>query len=171
MEFKNIVFNDVIPAGGYDIKPSINTKCIVFTASLALGYWFLPKQNKLVLLALCYFPYLFLSYYDVRYDARRNMGPTYLADFYDFAKVPSSNQIKVWKNWSPRWKNRVRAVDLALLLVIVACSYSFLTWQTPVQKTQTPKEKHDDMVKGILFLAACVAVCVVCRFSLVQTEH
>ena len=166
MDYKNVNFSLPVPYGGYDIKPAVNTKCIVFTSSLALGYWFLPQKNKLVLLALAYFPYLFLSYYDVKYQAARNMGPTYLANFYDFAKVQSSNQIQIWKYWAPKWKNRVRAVDLGVAVLVSVFLYYFISWQTPLQKTQTKKEKDYDNLKALAFIGICLAVCVYCRLFL-----
>jgi len=168
MDFKSISNFERIPPGGFDVKPSLNLKCIVLTASLALGYWFLPEKNKLVLFSLCYFPYLFLSYYDVKYQAQRNMGPTYLADFYDFLKVPTSNQIKVWKYWAPKWKVRVRLIDLLILLGFLSLLPWLIAWQTPKQKLQTPKQKEDDRYIGIGFFSVCLAISLYCRFFLVS---
>ena len=65
----------------YNIEPVVNWKCIIFTMILAIGYWFLPKKNKWILLGLLYFPYLVLAWYDHYYKCERNMGPTYLAFF------------------------------------------------------------------------------------------
>ena len=150
------------PAGGYDVPPAINEKCIVFTAALALGYWFLPAANKYVLVALCFFPYLWLSYYDVAYGAKRNMGPTFLADFYDWAKIPSSKQIVVWKHWRPKYKLQVRAADAAVLLILLLALPVFMKWK--------PKATSDSEVaanrRAAAFFALCVLSCVLCRMFL-----
>lgn len=158
----DIDFSAPVPAGGYDVAPAINEKCIVFTVLLAAGYWFLPAANKFVLVALCFFPYLWLSYYDVAFGAKRNMGPTFLADFYDFAKVPNSKQILVWKNWAPKYKRQVQAVDLVLLVLIVLALPTFMKWH--------PKPKDDTEAaanrKSAAFFALCIASCVLCRLFL-----
>ena len=83
----------------YNVKPVVNWKCIWFTLALAGGYWFLPKKNKWILLALLYFPYIVLAFYDHHYDCKRNMGPTYLAMFYHWAKPQDSKQIKDYKKF------------------------------------------------------------------------
>ena len=90
----------------YNVKPVVNWKCIWFTLALAGGYWFLPKKNKWILLALLYFPYIVLAFYDHHYDCKRNMGPTYLAMFYHWAKPQDSKQIKDYKNWCPDIKSQ-----------------------------------------------------------------
>lgn len=153
---------DPVPAGGYDVAPAVNTKCIVFTGALAAGYWFLPSNNKWVLLCLLFFPYLFLSYYDVAYGARRNMGPTYLADFYDWLKVPNSKQIVVWKHWKPEYKARVHLADLALLVALLVVLPAFLKWQ-PSPKTETEAAANR---RAVAFFGACLSVCVLCRLFL-----
>lgn len=112
-----------------DVAPAVNLKCIVFTAILAGGYWFLPPRNKWVLLALLYFPYAAMAWYDYWYACQRNLGPTYLALFYWWAKPGDSEQITAYKNWCPEWKRRVFAVDIALLVIILLLAYPFWKWQ------------------------------------------
>ena len=159
MKVDDIDFSAPIPAGGYDVEPAINLKCIVVTLYLATGYWFLPAQNKYVLLGLCFFPYLWLSYYDVIFDARRNLGPTYLADFYDWLKIPNSKQIIVWKNWAPKWRRRVQFVDFFILLALIPTLYFFMKWK--------PKPKNDDEDeanrRAFAFLALCFSSCIFIR--------
>ena len=104
----------------YNVEPVFNWKCIIFTLSLALGYWFFPAKNKFILLALLYFPYIILAWYDYIYICKRNMGPTYLALFYWWAKPPSSKQIKDYHNWSPKIKKRVLIIDIILLILAVS---------------------------------------------------
>lgn len=65
-------------AGGlFPGKPfAFNWKCIVFTAILAGGYWYLPHKNIWVLLFLLWFPYIALAWYDYAYDCRNKLQPT-----------------------------------------------------------------------------------------------
>jgi hypothetical protein len=40
---------------------SVNIKCIIFTAILAGGYWYLPPKNLWILAFLIWFPYIALA--------------------------------------------------------------------------------------------------------------
>ena len=53
-----------------------NIKCVVFTALLAGGYWFLPHKNLWILFFLLWFPYIAMAWYDYMYDCRLKLGPT-----------------------------------------------------------------------------------------------
>ena len=53
-----------------------NMKCILFTAAIAGGYWFLPPKNFWVLFFLLWFPYISLAWYDYSYNCRDKLGPT-----------------------------------------------------------------------------------------------
>jgi hypothetical protein len=109
--------------------PVANWKCIYFTLALSMGYWYLPPRNKWVLLALLYFPYIALAYYDHWYQCRRNMGPTYLALFYHWTKPQDSKQIQTYKNWCPNIKNKVLAIDGLILLTAAVLFPYFLKWK------------------------------------------
>lgn len=65
-------------AGGlYPGRPfSFNVKCIVFTAVVAGGYWFLPPRNWAVLFVTLWVPYVAMAWYDYMYDCSDKMGPT-----------------------------------------------------------------------------------------------
>lgn len=65
-------------AGGiYPGRPfSPNWKCVVFSALIAGGYWFLPPKNWFVLAFLLWAPYVALSWYDHMYACADKMGPT-----------------------------------------------------------------------------------------------
>lgn len=65
-------------AGGiFPGKPfEFNLKCIVFTAALAGGYWWLPRRNAWVLGLLLWLPYITMAWYDYAYDCRNKMQPT-----------------------------------------------------------------------------------------------
>ena len=52
-----------------------NIKCIIFTAMLAGGYWFLPHKNLWVLFFLLWFPYIAMAWYDYAYECR-SLKPT-----------------------------------------------------------------------------------------------
>lgn len=54
----------------------LNWKCIVFSAALAGGYWFLPPKNLLVLAFLMWAPYIAMAWYDYAYDCRDKLAPT-----------------------------------------------------------------------------------------------
>lgn len=112
----------------YEGEPAVNWKCIFFTLILASGYWFLPKRNKWILLALLYFPYLALAWYDYYYVCERNMGPTYLSLFYWWGKPQESEQIKQYKNWDPKIKNKVFIVDIVILIGLLILLPFFLKW-------------------------------------------
>jgi hypothetical protein len=53
-----------------------NIKCVIFTAMLAGGYWFLPPKNYFVLFFLLWFPYIAMAWYDYMYECRNKLGPT-----------------------------------------------------------------------------------------------
>lgn len=55
---------------------SFNLKCIVFTAAVAGGYWYLPGRSLWVLALLLWLPYVSLAWYDYSYDCADKMGPT-----------------------------------------------------------------------------------------------
>ena len=53
-----------------------NMKCILFTAAIAGGYWFLPPKNFWVLFFLLWFPYIAIAWYDYSYNCRDKLGPS-----------------------------------------------------------------------------------------------
>ncbi len=65
-------------AGGiYPGRPfSFNLKCVLFSAAVAGGYWYLPPKNLAVLAFLLWSPYLALAWYDYAYDCRDKLQPT-----------------------------------------------------------------------------------------------
>lgn len=113
----------------FNQQPVVNWKCIYFTLALAGGYWFLPPRNKWVLLALLYFPYLVLAWYDHWYQCKRNMGPTYLSAYYWWAKPQDSEQIKQYKNWCPEIKSKVLKVDIVIGIILLAIMPYFYYWK------------------------------------------
>jgi hypothetical protein len=77
-------------AGGlFDDQPfALNIKCIIFSLLLAAGYWYLPQKNILVLLALLYFPYLALAWYDYFYDCRKGQLQPTVFPFGEYLYLP-----------------------------------------------------------------------------------
>lgn len=65
-------------AGGlYPGRPfSFNVKCIVFTAAVAGGYWYLPPRRWWALALLSWLPYVAMAWYDHAYDCQNKMDPT-----------------------------------------------------------------------------------------------
>ena len=53
-----------------------NIKCIIFTLIIALGYWYLPQKNTLILIFLLWFPYIALAWYDYSYKCQYKIEPT-----------------------------------------------------------------------------------------------
>jgi hypothetical protein len=53
-----------------------NVKCVIFTAAVAGGYWYLPPKNIGVLALLLWLPYVALAWYDYAYECRFKMQPT-----------------------------------------------------------------------------------------------
>jgi hypothetical protein len=135
----------------YDTTPpAINLKCIVGTALLASGYWYLPSRNKYVLLSLCYLPYLAIAWYDYIYGCIHNFGPTYLAHFYSWAKPQSSSQIKIYKNWDPAIKNKVILIDLLVLGFLIYLAPKFIAW----------KPKKQEPNQGYAFAYVCLGLAI-----------
>ena len=81
---------------------------------------FLPPRNKIILLGVLYFPYLIMAIYDYHFNCTRNqLGPTFLALFYSWAKPAYSTQIETYKNWHPHWKDMISKFDTTVLVVII----------------------------------------------------
>ena len=65
-------------AGGiFPERPfAFNVKCIVFTAAIAGGYWWLPHKSVWVLVTLLWLPYVAMAWYDYKYNCSDKMQPT-----------------------------------------------------------------------------------------------
>jgi len=112
---------------GYDATPpSVNLKCIVFTLIIVVCYWFLPSKNIIILAILLYLPYLLMAWYDHHYDCKRNsLGPTFLKNFYDWAKPYYSKQNIAYRNWHPKWLRLINIVDIIIFILIILSIYIF----------------------------------------------
>ena len=55
---------------------AFNLKCVVFSLLLSGGYWYLPPKSIPVLVALLYFPYLAMAWYDYIYNCEYRLQPT-----------------------------------------------------------------------------------------------
>jgi hypothetical protein len=98
---------------------------VVFSSILIL----LPQKNKWVFAICLYLPYIILAIYDYNFNCTRNkFGPTFLANFYAWAKPLHSDQIEIYKKWHPKWLSLIRNVDLVILLVILLLTPAFLKW-------------------------------------------
>ena len=104
-----------------------NLKCIVLSLVVSGGYWFLPRRNKWVLAGLLYFTYLFLAIYDVKYDCRRNLSPTYLAYLYLPFK-PAGRQRDEWNAWPKHLKRKILFWDTVVIAGLLALYPAFLAW-------------------------------------------
>lgn len=116
------------PCADVRSHPSWNLKCIVFTLLLAAGYWLLPPRNKWILLALLYLPYIAMAWYDDHYQCSRDrFGATFLHHFYFYYK-PADYKAK-YACLTPTSKRLILAVDLAIILVLLALAPRFLAWR------------------------------------------
>lgn len=52
-----------------------NIKCVIFTAILAGGYWYLPPKNRWILVFLLWFPYIAMAWYDYSYNCQNKVKP------------------------------------------------------------------------------------------------
>jgi len=113
----------------YECKKSI-PRNILFGTVFALLLIIAPQKNKWVLALCLYLPYIILAIYDHHFDCTRNkFGPTFLANFYAWAKPLHSDQIEVYKNWHPKWKSLINKVDLVVLLILLMITPFFLRWK------------------------------------------
>lgn len=112
-----------------EIKPVINWKCLVITAIIAGCYWFLPPKNKWILLILLYVPYLLIAWYDYFYICKRELGPTYLAPLYWWAKPENSKYNKLFKQWSNNTKVKAFFINSTILISLGLITPYFLNWE------------------------------------------
>lgn len=113
----------------YDCEKSIPRNILLGTV-FALLLMIAPQKNKWVLALCLYLPYIILAIYDYHFDCTRNkFGPTFLANFYAWAKPLHSDQIEVYKNWHPKWKSLINKVDLIVLIILLMVTPFFLRWK------------------------------------------
>jgi hypothetical protein len=113
----------------YDCEKSIPRNILLGTV-FAFLLIIAPRKNKWVLALCLYLPYIILAIYDYHFDCTRNkFGPTFLANFYAWAKPLHSDQIEVYKNWHPKWKSLINKVDLIVLLILLMVTPFFLKWK------------------------------------------
>lgn len=105
-----------------------NFKCIALSLFLAGAYWWLPRRNKYVLVAILYFTYLALAWYDHLYRCQRNLKPTYLAYFYQYLKPYDGKQREEWRLWPNSLRKKIFVVDMIILAILVALLPWFLAW-------------------------------------------
>lgn len=98
-----------------------NIKCIIFTALLAGGYWYLPPKKLWILVFLLWFPYIAMAWYDYSYDCRFKIKYTPIP-FGRWLFLPFKPQgyKEEFKNLSTEQMNIVRSVDHVVGWTIVA---------------------------------------------------
>lgn len=111
---------------------SFNMKCIVFSLLIAGGYWYLPHKSVPVLVALLYFPYLAMAWYDYIYSCDYRLQPT-IFPFGRFVYLPVKppdykerydNLSQDSKDKIARWDRFFAFILLGVLLVFISSSYS-----------------------------------------------
>ncbi len=117
-------------AGGlFDNQPfSLNIKCIIFTLLLAGGYWYLPKRRVWILVALLYFPYLALAWYDYYYKCQKDLLQPTIFPFGEYVYLPFKppdykeryNQMsQERKDKMKEYGRFIAAIILGVILVLV----------------------------------------------------
>ena len=56
-------------AGGINRPFALNTKCLVVSGVLGVGYWYLPRKNMAVLGGVVIGSYIGLAWYDELYNS------------------------------------------------------------------------------------------------------
>jgi len=107
-----------------------NIKCVIFSAMLAGGYWFLPSKNYFVLFFLLWFPYIAMAWYDYMYECRNKLGPT-IVPFGRYMWLPfKPPQYKAdFEKMSVSQNESMDRVDhlVGWTIVILVLAYSFKT--------------------------------------------
>lgn len=67
---------------------ALNIKCVIFSLLLAGGYWYLPKRRIWILVALLYFPYLALAWYDYYYQCQSGLLQPTIFPFGEYLYLP-----------------------------------------------------------------------------------
>lgn len=120
-------------AGGlFDTQPfSLNIKCIIFTLLLAGGYWYLPPKKLWILIALLYFPYLALAWYDYVYDCRVGLLQPTVFPFGEYLYLPFKppDYKERYANMSQEKKTKMKEYGrfIAALLLGVLIVFYFYT--------------------------------------------
>lgn len=111
---------------------ALNIKCVIFTLLIAGGYWYLPPKSIPVLVALLYFPYLALAWYDYIYKCEYKLQPT-IFPFGRWLYLPFKPQEykDAYENLSDESKEKIANWDrfflfiiLGIVIVAVASIYS-----------------------------------------------
>lgn len=124
-------------AGGvYTGRPfSFNVKCILFTAAVAGGYWWLPARSLWVLAVLLWLPYVAMAWYDHLYDCSDKMGPT-IVPFGRWLFLPFKPQgyEDEYHKMAQNQIDSMRRLDhvLGWTLVVLLVVWAGLTWKKKV---------------------------------------
>lgn len=102
---------------------SLNVKCIVFTAILAGGYWYLPPKNLWVLAFLIWFPYIALAWYDYMYKCQDKLKPT-LVPFGRYIWLPFKPP-GYKAQMTPELETSMRNLDHIILWSVIALATAY----------------------------------------------
>jgi hypothetical protein len=118
-------------AGGLFGRPfEFNLKCIIFTALLAGGYWYLPHKNIYILFFLLWFPYIAMAWYDYAYNCQFKLGPTAVPlGRYIWLPFKPPGYQKEYDNLPPYKKSIMDNVDhltgwtILIIAIVIATKY------------------------------------------------
>lgn len=99
---------------------ALNPKCIVFSLLLAGGYWYLPQKSIPVLIAILYFPYLALAWYDYFYQCKYKLQPT-IFPFGRWLYLPfkPKDYKQAYEDLSPEAKEAIVKWDRFFILIVI----------------------------------------------------
>jgi hypothetical protein len=99
---------------------ALNIKCVIFSLLIAGGYWYLPPKNTAVLVALLYFPYLALAWYDYVYKCEYKLQPT-IFPFGRWLYLPfkPKEYQEAYENLAPEAKDSIAKWDRFFGLVLL----------------------------------------------------
>jgi hypothetical protein len=66
--------------------PALNTKCLVFTGVLALGYWYLPQKEPFVVAGILFGGYIAMAWYDELYNCEYRLQKGILTPITQYLK-------------------------------------------------------------------------------------
>lgn len=99
----------------YNKDPSWNTKCIVLTALVALGYWFLPNKQTCTLISLAIGCVTALALYDIAYSCENSPSWKWVR----YAVIPALACLIYW--YAPKHNKWI-------LFLMVFLPYLALAW-------------------------------------------
>jgi hypothetical protein len=108
-------------AGLFGTHLTLNPKCLVFSLFVLIVYWmphFKPLTHRILMaFLLACVAYVSLAWYDMIYDCKDRLKPTFLGWMWGWAKPPE--YMKAFMDLPEREQKLVRTIDIVVLVGIV----------------------------------------------------